>query len=57
MVDKITIDEVLEFIKSKGYIYSQEIRKELDNLCPVSDNEIDKCIEENDDIFRRLASK
>lgn len=21
MVDKITIDEVLEFIKSKGYIY------------------------------------
>lgn len=57
MVDKITIDEVLEFIKSKGYIYSQEIRKELDSLCPISDNEIDKCIEENDDVFRRLASK
>ncbi|MCC0783567.1 hypothetical protein IR152_10835 [Clostridioides sp. ES-S-0108-01] len=57
MVDKITIDEVLEFIKSKSYIYSQEIRKELDNLCSISDNEIDRCIEENDDIFRRLASK
>ncbi|EJA6785232.1 hypothetical protein [Clostridioides difficile] len=57
MVDKITIDEVLEFIKSKGYIYSQEIRKELDNLRPISDNEIDKCIEENDDVFRKLASK
>ena len=52
---EITLEEVKEFIRKYGYKYSMEIRKELDKIRTISDEDIQNEIEKNYELYKKMS--
>ena len=55
MKKDITLEEVKEFIRKYGYKYDLEIQEELDKVSKISQEEIEKELKKNEDLYKRLA--
>ncbi|MBO3398498.1 hypothetical protein P5E90_12115 [Clostridium perfringens] len=55
MNKEICLNDVLDFIKEYGYKYNFDIQKELDKTRKITNEEIDSEINENFDLYKRMA--
>lgn len=55
MSKEICLDDVLEFIKKYGYKYNFQIQRELDKTRKIKNEEIEKEINENFDLYKRIT--
>ncbi|OPX46470.1 hypothetical protein [Clostridium thermobutyricum] len=55
MKKDITLEDVKEFIRKYGYKYDLEIQEELDKVSKISQEEIEKELKKNEDLYKRLA--
>lgn len=55
MSKEICLDDVLDFIKEYGYKYNFQIQREIDKTRKFTNEEIDSEINENFDLYKRMA--
>ncbi|OPX47601.1 hypothetical protein [Clostridium thermobutyricum] len=55
MDKEITLEDVKEFIRKYGYKYSMEIRKELDNIRTISDEDIENELNRHYDLYKKFG--